>query len=233
MSLCVDVRSPARLAPAQALDRKPRANPQAVVFASAFPHCLNRRHSRMIKKQALPKLNPARESPDAASLFAARIRYNKPEQRNLRGLLRALPPACSALARVLRSGAARRARAADRRAGRAAAPARRRRHREAITLADKRTLAYTATAGTLPLLRPDRREDRRGVLHRLCREGRRRARTPPGHLRVQRRAGRGVGLSASRPRRPAHRRLRPAGQRRRGREARSTIRTPGSPSPTS
>ena len=36
----------------------------------------------------------------------------------------------------------------------------------------KGKLAYTATAGTLALLRPVRRAERGGVLHRLCRQGR-------------------------------------------------------------
>ena len=68
-------------------------------------------------------------------------------------------------------------------------------------------------------VRPERRADRRGVLHRLYRQGRRR-RAPADHLRVQRRPGRGLGLSQSRPRRPAHRRFRPRRPRRRRGEAR-------------
>ena len=63
-------------------------------------------------------------------------------------------------------------------------------------------------------VRSERRAQRRGVLHRLCRQGRRR-RAPAGDLRVQWRAGRGLGLSASRPRGPAHRRIRPGRPRRR------------------
>ena len=56
------------------------------------------------------------------------------------------------------------------------------------------------------VLRPIRRAKRGGVLHRLCRKERRRQ--PAADLRLQRRPGRGVRLSASRPRRPAHSRFR-------------------------
>ena len=57
-------------------------------------------------------------------------------------------------------------------------------------------LAYTATAGTLSLF--DQSGERFGgdLLHRLCRQ-QRRGGEPPRHLRLQRRPGRGIGVSAT------------------------------------
>ncbi len=60
-------------------------------------------------------------------------------------------------------------------------------------------LAYTAHRGNAGLLRSIRQPERRGVLHRLCREGRQ----PAGDLRLQWRPRRGIGLPASRAGRPA------------------------------
>ena len=64
-------------------------------------------------------------------------------------------------------------------------------------------------------LRPERRAHCGGVLYGLC--GERRS-EPAGHLRVQRRTGRGLRLSASRARRSAHHRFRPGRPRRRRRQ---------------
>ena len=50
---------------------------------------------------------------------------------------------------------------------------------KSITLTGGRTLAYTATAGTLALHDQTGETQRRGVLHRLCRQGRRRRATRP------------------------------------------------------
>ena len=57
-------------------------------------------------------------------------------------------------------------------------------------------LAYTATAGTLSLFDQIGRSLGGDLLHRLRRQ-RRRNREPSGHLRVQRRAGRGLGVPES------------------------------------
>ena len=68
-------------------------------------------------------------------------------------------------------------------------------------------LAYTATAGTFSLVRSIRRTLGRDLLHRLHREvGQSGA--AARHLRLQRRSGRGVGLSQSRPGRAARRAIR-------------------------
>ena len=64
------------------------------------------------------------------------------------------------------------------------------------------------------LLRPAGQPERLGLLHRLCRE----RREPAGDLRFQRRSRRGLGLSASRPGRPAHSRTRARWPRRRARD---------------
>ncbi len=78
------------------------------------------------------------------------------------------------------------------------------------------TLAYTATAGTLSLFDQIGRAVGRDLLHRLCRQECR-GRQPPDHLRLQRRAGRGVGLPEPRPGRPANCRVRRTTIRRRPR----------------
>ena len=67
------------------------------------------------------------------------------------------------------------------------------------------TLTYTATAGTLSLF--DQSGERSAaVYYRLCRQERR-ARQPSRHLRLQRRTGRGIGVSEPRLGRPAHPRV--------------------------
>ena len=103
-------------------------------------------------------------------------------------------------------------------AGRAAPSARRLRHRKIDHAVRQAPTSLHRDRGHARAARPSRREDRRHLLHRLCREGRR-PRDAPGHLRFQRRAGRRVRVSASRSCGPAHRRVRPARQRRRGGEA--------------
>ena len=82
-----------------------------------------------------------------------------------------------------------------------------------------RKIAYTATAGTLALF-DQNGEQTAAVFYTayVAKDARRRA--PAAHLRVQRRPGRGLGLSQPRPRRSAHRRFRPGRPRRRRGQAR-------------
>ena len=80
------------------------------------------------------------------------------------------------------------------------------------------------------VVRPVGRAFGRRLLHRLCGEERRGG-EPPHHLRVQRRAGRGIGLSDARAGRPADRGVRR--QRSLRQRGCGTIRKPGSPSPIS
>ena len=82
-----------------------------------------------------------------------------------------------------------------------------------------RKIAYTATAGTLSLF-DQSGEKTAAVFYTayVAKDGG--CRAPAAHLRVQRRPGRRLGLSQSRPRRPAHRRFRPGRPRRRRGQAR-------------
>ncbi len=79
-------------------------------------------------------------------------------------------------------------------------------------------------------VRPIGRALGRDLLHRLCRQGRRRH-EPPDHLRVQRRAGRRLGVPQPGRGRPAHRRVRASTAATARRRASSTIPIPGSASP--
>ena len=86
-----------------------------------------------------------------------------------------------------------------------------------ITLGGRK-LGYTATAGTLSLF--DQSGDKSAAVFYTAYVAKDADAQTPDHLRVQRRAGRGLGLSQPRPRRSPHRRFRPGRPRRRRSQAR-------------
>ena len=100
------------------------------------------------------------------------------------------------------------------RAKRSAAAAGRRRHRAHRRHARRQARLYGDRRHAVAV-RSVGRTHGRDLLHRLCRQERRRHGEPAADLRVQRRARRGVGLPQSRAGRSAHRRVRTGRSRRR------------------
>ena len=94
-----------------------------------------------------------------------------------------------------------------------------------------RTIAYTATAGTLSLFDQSGERSAAVFYTAYVAKGAADAARRPGHLRVQRRAGRGIGLSQSRPRRARASSISARMAATARRPSSSTTRTAGSPSP--